>query len=101
MEFIWGFGCTASWWWLRSPGNNSNNAANVNADGKLNVNGNNVNNETGGVRPALPQPICPKPRPKWGRSVRWDKGTKSPLAGNGRKTHADGKRDAASPFFFL
>jgi hypothetical protein len=39
-------------WWLRSPGNNSNNAANVNSDGNVNTNGNNVNN-TGGLRPAL------------------------------------------------
>ena len=54
---IGGFGCKASWWWLRSPGNNTNNAANVNTDGTLNVNGNNnVNNTSGGVRPALPQP---------------------------------------------
>jgi hypothetical protein len=44
-----------AWWWLRSPGNNSNNAANVNDDGNLNVNGNNANNEEGGVRPALSQ----------------------------------------------
>ncbi|MDR2546298.1 MAG: DUF6273 domain-containing protein [Lachnospiraceae bacterium] len=42
----------ACWWWLRSPGNNSNNAANVNNDGNVNVNGNNVNNDNG-VRPAL------------------------------------------------
>ena len=47
----------ASWWWLRSPGNNDNNAANVNTDGSLNENGNNVNNENG-VRPALSdQPV--------------------------------------------
>jgi len=56
------------WWWLRSPGNNSNNAANVNSDGNVNINGNNVNNESGGVRPALP--ICPKPSRKFGGSVR-------------------------------
>jgi hypothetical protein len=43
------------WWWLRSPGNNDNNAANVNNDGNVNDNGNNVNNENGGVRPALLQ----------------------------------------------
>jgi hypothetical protein len=42
------------WWWLRSPGNNANNAANVNNDGNVNDNGNNVNNDNGGVRPALP-----------------------------------------------
>ncbi|MBR0172310.1 MAG: hypothetical protein IJQ21_05920 [Lachnospiraceae bacterium] len=40
-------------WWLRSPGNNDNNAANVNNDGFVNNNGNNVNNDNG-VRPALP-----------------------------------------------
>ena len=47
---------TASWWWLRSPGNNSNNACNVNENGNINVNGNNVNNNSGGVRPALSHP---------------------------------------------
>ena len=41
-------------WWLRSPGNNSNNAANVNNDGSVNNNGNNVNNDNNAVRPALP-----------------------------------------------
>ena len=41
------------WWWLRSPGNNDNNAANVNNDGAVNYNGNNVNNDNNGVRPAL------------------------------------------------
>ena len=40
------------WWWLRSPGNNSNNAANVNNDGSVNYNGNNVNNDNDCVRPA-------------------------------------------------
>ena len=44
----------AWWWWLRSPGNNDNNAAYVNNDGTLNMNGNHVNNDRGGVRPALP-----------------------------------------------
>ena len=39
---------------LRSPGNNQNNAANVNNDGSVNENGNNVNNDNNGVRPALP-----------------------------------------------
>lgn len=38
-------------WWLRSPGNNSNNASNVNNNG--NVNNNNVNN-TLGIRPDSP-----------------------------------------------
>lgn len=41
---LYGFFC---WWWLRSPGNNQNNAANVNE------NGNNVNNDNNAVRPAL------------------------------------------------
>jgi hypothetical protein len=41
------------YWWLRSPGNNDNNAANVNNNGNVNYNGNNVNNNEG-VRPALP-----------------------------------------------
>ena len=44
---------SAFFWWLRSPGNNDNNAANVNNDGFVNNNGNNVNNDNG-VRPALP-----------------------------------------------
>ena len=39
-------------WWLRSPGNNSNNAAEVNNNGWVNKNGNNVNNNNDGVRPA-------------------------------------------------
>ena len=42
-------------WWLRSPGNNQNNATNVNTDGALNLNGNNVNNDNNAVRPALLQ----------------------------------------------
>lgn len=41
-------------WWLRSPGNNDNNAANVNNNGALNHNGNNVNNNNNAVRPASP-----------------------------------------------
>ena len=41
-------------WWLRSPGNNDNNAAFVNGkNGNVNENGNNVKKEFG-VRPALP-----------------------------------------------
>ncbi len=52
-----------SWWWLRSPGNNQNNAANVNNDGSINYNGNNVNNSNDCVRPALLRfdeklPVC-------------------------------------------
>ena len=55
MNVIWGFDCmgTSCWWWLRSPGNNQNNAANVNNDGSINYNGNNVNNDNKCVRPAL------------------------------------------------
>ncbi|MDR1013354.1 MAG: hypothetical protein LBL38_03745 [Lactobacillales bacterium] len=37
--------------WLRSPLNNTNNAANINNDG--NVNNNNVNNNSFGLRPDL------------------------------------------------
>lgn len=47
---LYGLNC---WWWLRSPGNNQNNAANVNNDGGVNENGNNVNNDNDAVRPAL------------------------------------------------
>lgn len=59
-------------WWLRSPGNNSNNAANVNNDGSVNYNGNNVNNDNNGIRPAL----IPSARNfPWVWTVRaWDKG---------------------------
>lgn len=54
-DVIRGFGWKVqSWWWLRSPGNNQNNAANVNSDGNVNANGNNVKNDNNGVRPALP-----------------------------------------------
>lgn len=43
-------------WWLRSPGNNQNNAANVNNDGNVNRNGNNVNNDNDAIRPDLNRP---------------------------------------------
>ncbi|WP_022763592.1 DUF6273 domain-containing protein [Butyrivibrio sp. AD3002] len=44
-------------WWLRSPGNNDNNAACVNG-GNADENGNNVNKKLA-VRPALPgRPKC-------------------------------------------
>ena len=46
-------GGTASWWWLRSPGNDSYSAAYVDADGDLDVDGYYVHHGTGGVRPAL------------------------------------------------
>lgn len=38
---------------LRSPGNYENNAMNVNNDGWVNRNGNNVNNNNNGVRSDL------------------------------------------------
>ena len=43
----------ACWFWLRSPGYNSTNAAPVYNDGTVTVNGFYVLNESGGVRPAL------------------------------------------------
>lgn len=68
--------CSEScWWWLRSPGNNSNNAANVNNNGNVNANGNNVNNNNNAVRPALSdQPEAKSMR----TSLRTDKGTGFP-----------------------
>lgn len=44
-------------WWLRSPGNNSNNASNVNNNGNVNRNGNNVNNNNKAARADLHEPI--------------------------------------------
>jgi hypothetical protein len=43
----------ASWWWLRTPGQISSRAVNVNSDGSFYVNGFNVHTDSGGVRPAL------------------------------------------------
>ena len=43
---------TDSWWWLRSPGFYGLNAAYVNSDGWIYVDGNNVN-LYGGIRPAM------------------------------------------------
>jgi len=46
----------ACWWWLRSPGKHTKHvttAALVNASGLVSVDGNNVNQNAGGVRPAL------------------------------------------------
>ena len=40
-------------WWLRSPGNNSNNAAEVNNNGWVNRSGDDVSDDCDGVRPAL------------------------------------------------
>ena len=46
---------TASWWWLRSIGypNPSTYAAFVDYDGRINIGGYDVYNDSGGVRPAL------------------------------------------------
>ena len=42
------------WWWLRSPGRHNRLAAYVHGtDGCVGVNGNNITNERGGIRPAL------------------------------------------------
>jgi len=42
-----------SWWWLRSPGSGSHNAADVHTFGNVNVSGSYVLLDFGGVRPAL------------------------------------------------
>ena len=43
-----------SWWWLRSPGRHNRLAAYVHGtDGCVGVNGNNITNCNGGIRPAL------------------------------------------------
>ena len=44
---------TASWWWLRSPGNLSDDAANVRNVGTILIYGDSVISVAGGVRPAL------------------------------------------------
>ena len=44
---------SASCWWLRSPGYYTNYACYVSDDGYIGLSGNNVNNTSGGVRPAL------------------------------------------------
>ena len=41
------------YWWLRSPGYDQDHAAIVNADGALNLNGDNVGCDDIAVRPAL------------------------------------------------
>ena len=46
-------GGEACWWCLRSPGNDSYNAARVNYVGSVDVSGSRVDNGYGGVRPAL------------------------------------------------
>ena len=47
------FNGTASWWWLRSPGFYTSQAAGVTISGPISMNGLNVNYDRGGVRPAL------------------------------------------------
>lgn len=47
-----GCGSTSDNWWLRSPGNNADNAGVVNTDGNVNANGDNVDNPNA-VRPDL------------------------------------------------
>ena len=46
-------GRAACWWWLRSPGGNSNYAACVNSDGPVGDRGSNVNDDLSAVRPAM------------------------------------------------
>ena len=41
------------WWWLRSPGYDTNIAANVSSDGSVFNYGNSVHNSNGAVRPAM------------------------------------------------
>ena len=43
----------AAWWWLRSPGSNSYDAAGVRDDGWVRRRGDYVRSDSGGVRPAL------------------------------------------------
>ena len=60
-------------WWLRTPGNNQNNACNVNNDGNVNNNNNNVSNTNVGVRPDLPprpQALLPDTKQKLVLSAR-------------------------------
>lgn len=46
--------CGCWWWWLRSPGRYNRLAAYIHGtDGCVGVNGNNVTNDRGGIRPAL------------------------------------------------
>ena len=42
-----------SWYWLRSSGSDSNNAAIVYSDGYVDMTGDNVDNDDNGIRPAL------------------------------------------------
>ena len=47
------YGGSNRWWWTRSPGNGSNRAANINNNGFLDLRGDTVDNNNGGIRPAL------------------------------------------------
>jgi len=47
------FNGVASFWWLRSPGSRTSSASSVSGGGNIDMNGNNVNNNNGGVRPAM------------------------------------------------
>ncbi|MCL2106146.1 MAG: DUF6273 domain-containing protein [Oscillospiraceae bacterium] len=47
------YGKEPAWWWLRSPGINQYDAANVFGEGSINLGGRWVNSRVGGVRPAL------------------------------------------------
>jgi hypothetical protein len=42
-----------SWWWLRSPGNRADRAADVDGGGNVCADGSVVDYDTDGVRPAL------------------------------------------------
>ena len=44
---------TGYWWWLRTPGATSSNAALIGANGDINAVSDNVINARGGVRPVL------------------------------------------------
>ena len=46
-------GAATCWWWLRSPGDRSNYAADVSSDGSVNYSGDYVSYGSGCVRPAL------------------------------------------------
>ncbi len=80
----------AGWWWLRSPGNNQNNAANVNTDGSVNRNGNNVSNDNNAVRPAFPQ--MPETQPDAGRSAQGEKAGPSLSRGGTLRKNRDRQR---------
>ena len=85
-----------SWWWLQLPGNNQNNAANVNNDGNVNLNGNNVNTELG-VRPALlPTPEACRKRGGLRGGV---KGIGFPLASTRRENKSRRRRGRSEKLF--